>query len=132
MPNELRQQYDALVNDARLAGLGKPELLPGHFKTRWSVNLADWNFSGDTPGEAMMHCNYWLSGYSACLVKQEEEQQATIDRENTKFEDLCNEVLGTGGMGGPHDHMVMVNAMLELRNELKKESEAAGGHHQTL
>ena len=127
MPSETYEQWRRLCEDARLAELPRPALNPSPFRDRWELSLdGSYKVTGDDAKDAMEKMSLFISGYSAALLKAFEPVE---DRDSTTFEDRCDEVLLSGGMGGPADHIIIVQALLALREELKGKTRDA---HQTL
>jgi len=99
----------------RQLGLPRLEMVPSNFKGRIEVSLAgEHRVMAESLNEAMNKMDTWLSGYSACYTKED-----TQDRQCDMVENYCNEILASGGKGGPNDHVVLVKALLALREELQ-------------
>ena len=87
MPNELRKQYDALIDQGSQVGIDV-ELRPSRFPERWEVTI-HWtgteHFSGYTPEEAMKLAAVWLSGYS--MRQAEYVRDLELRNERRKLDD---------------------------------------------
>ena len=106
----------------RQLGLPRLEIVPSNFKGRVEVSLSgEHRVMATDIKTALDKMDLWLFGYSACYTNE-----PRTDRDGTVFEDqcdmvenYCNEILASGGKGGPNDHVVLVQALLALRKEIR-------------